>query len=131
MKYLSLALLVILTQLFAGCGSSSSSPTAPSTAGSTLNVVLTDSPFSDAKALLVTFSAVNVHLSGGGFVPLPFVGSAASRTCDLKKLTSAQDVLGTGRLAVGHYTQLRLDIATAAIYFDNPPTGSPCAATIS
>jgi hypothetical protein len=92
--------------------------------------MLTDSPFSDAKALLVTFSAVNVHLSGGGFVPLPFVGGAASRTCDLKKLTGAQDVLGTGALAVGHYTQIRLDIASAAIYFDNPSTSSPCATTI-
>jgi len=45
-------------------------------------------------------------------------------------LTGAQDVLGTGALAVGHYTQIRLDIASAAIYLDNPSTSAPCATTI-
>jgi hypothetical protein len=133
MRHVGFVFLMTLTQVFIGCSSNSSSPTgptAPGTAGSTLNVLLTDSPFSDAKALLVTFSAVNVHLSGGAFVPLPFVAGATSRTCDLKKLTGAQDVLGTGPLTVGHYTQIRLDIASAAIYFDNASTSSPCAATI-
>jgi uncharacterized protein DUF4382 len=124
---------LIVAQMCAGCAGSNSSltsPTAPSTAGSTLNVVLTDSPFTDAKAVLVTFSAVNVHLSGGAFVPLPFVGGATSRTCDLKKLTGAHDVLGTGQLTAGHYTQIRLDVDSAAIYFDNPSSSSPCATSI-
>jgi hypothetical protein len=113
------------------CGGSSTSPTAPSTAGATLNVMLKDSPFGDAKALLVTFSAVSAHLSGGDFTPLPFVSGASSRTCDLKKLTTAQDVLGTGALPTGHYTELRLVVASGALYFDNASTGSPCASTIA
>jgi hypothetical protein len=115
----------------AACDDSNNGVTSPSAAGSTLNIMLTDSPFSDAKALLVTFSAVNVHQSGGPFALLPFVGGATTRTCDLKKLTGAQDVLGTGPLTPGHYTQIRLDIASAAIYFDNASTGSPCATTIA
>src|SRR5262249_4627546 len=97
----------------------------------TLTINLKDSPFSDAKALLVTFSTVSAHASGGDFMTVPFAGSATSRTCDLKKLTSAQDVLGTGPLAAGHYTQIRLVVASAAIYFDNASSGATaCAATI-
>ena len=109
-----------------------SSSSGPSGTGSTLSVMLKDSPFSDAKALLVTFSEVSAHISGtGGFTPLPFSGGATTRTCDLKKLTSAQDVLGTGTLAPGHYTQIRLVVTSAALYFDNASSGAPCAASIA
>ena len=120
----------------AGCGSST--PTAPSggdTAGPTgagrATIMLQDSPFSDAKAVLVTFSDVSVHMSGGDFVTLPFASGASSRTCDLKKLVGAQDVLGTGPLAPGHYTQIRLVVSGAVIYFDNASSGTPCAATMA
>jgi hypothetical protein len=107
-----------------------SSPTAPGSTG-TLNLMLKDTPFSDAKALFVTFSTVSAHLSGGEFTTLPFSGGASSRTCDLKKLTTAQDVLGTGPLATGHYTQLRLVVSNATLYFDNASSGTACAAAIT
>jgi hypothetical protein len=116
------------------CGSSM--PTAPSGGGAAspttsgvATVMLQDSPFSDAKAVLVTFSEVSVHLSGGDFVTLPFA-SGGSRTCDLKKLVGAQDVLGTGPLAPGHYTQIRLVVSGAVIYFDNASSGTACARMI-
>jgi hypothetical protein len=67
----------------------------------------------------------------GTWTKLPFSGSASSRTCDLKKLATAQDVLGTGSLATGHYTQVRLVVSSAVIYFDNAATGDACAATIA
>lgn len=108
-----------------GCGGSSTSPT-PSNG---VTVMLRDSPFSDAKALLVTFSTVSVHVSGGDFTTVPFSGGATTRTCDLKKLTAAQDVLGTGALAAGHYTQIRLLVASATIYFDNASSGQTACAT--
>ena len=109
-----------------------SSESGPSTMGSTLNVMLKDSPYSDAKALLVTFSEVSAHISGnGGFDVLPFAGGATSRTCDLKKLTTAQDVLGAGTLATGHYTQIRLVVTSAVLYFDNPSSGPACASSIT
>ncbi len=117
----------------AGCGSGSA--TSPSGDGSgaagRATIMLQDSPFSDAKSVLVTFSEVSVHLSGGDFVTLPFVSGGSSRTCDLKKLVGAQDVLGTGPLSPGHYTQIRLVVSSAVIYFDQASTGTPCAGTIA
>jgi Domain of unknown function (DUF4382) len=126
-RYAQHALLLASLVTWVGCGGS---VTAPST-GPVLTVSLKDSPFSDAKALLVTFSEVSVHASGGDFKTLPFTGGGSTRTCDLKKLTSATDVLGTGPLTAGHYTQIRLVVASAALYFDNASSSTPCASSIS
>ena len=129
MRY-ALALSVVLGLFVTACGSSS--PTSPnSSTVPNLIVSLKDSPFSDAKALLVTFSAVTAHRTAGDFSTLPFSESASSRTCDLKRLTSATDVLGTGALPTGHYTMLRLVVSNAAIYFDNPSSGAACAPTMT
>src|SRR5205823_3741573 len=129
MRHMCRALLLALVAIsWIGC----SSPSGPSGAGSTLNVMLKDAPFSDAKALLVTFSEVSAHVSGaGGFNVLPFAGGGTNRTCDLKKLATAQDILGTGTLAAGHYTQVRLVVTSAVLYFDNASTGGACAPTIA
>jgi hypothetical protein len=116
----------------ASCGDSVVSPS--DSGNGILNLFLTDSPYSDAKALLVTFSEVTAHRAGeGGFTRIPF-GDATSlmRTCDLKRLQNVQDLLGVGTLAAGHYTQLRVVVAGAALYFDNPSTSAtPCANTIA
>lgn len=111
-------------------GGSGVSGTSGGTTG-TLSVNLTDAPFSDAKAVLVTFSAVQVHHSGRGWVTVPFAGGNSSRTCDLKKLVGAQNVLGTGPLPSGHYTMIRLVVAQSALYFDNPAAGPACAPNIA
>jgi len=129
MRRISRALLAIAIVTSAVACSSSSSP---STTGSTLNIMVKDSPYSDAKALLVTFSEVSAHISGsGGFDVLPFTAGATSRTCDLKKLATAQDVLGTGTLTAGHYTQIRLVVTSAVLYFDNAAAGPACAPSIA
>jgi len=107
-----------------GCGSG----TGPSGATGTMRVMLKDSPFVDAKAVLVTFSEVDVHKSDtadGAWTKLPFP-TGTTRTCDLTRLQAVQDVLGTGPLAVGHYTQIRLIVTGAALYFDAAPTGDVC-----
>jgi hypothetical protein len=95
-------------------------------------MMIKDAPFSDAKALLVTFSEVSAHASGGDWKTLPFAGTPTptTRTCDLKKLETAQDILGTGTIVAGHYTQVRLVVSSAAIYFDNASSGPACATTI-
>ena len=114
-----------------GCGGSDTSPSG--TTG-TMRMMLKDSPFTDAKALLITFSEVDAHKSDateGSWSKLPFAGGATTRTCDLKKLQTAQDVLGTGPLAIGHYTQVRLVVSSAVIYFENAPTGDACATSIT
>ena len=126
-RFLSASVAAALLALAIACGGS---PTSATQSGS-LSIMLKDSPFSDARALLVTFSEVSVHSSGGGWTTLAFSGGATSRTCDLKQLTSAQDVLGTGPLPAGHYTQLRVTVTSAVLYFDNPATTGPCAATIA
>jgi hypothetical protein len=116
--------------LAAGCGGSETSPSG--TTG-TLRMVLKDSPFSDAKSLLITFSGVDAHKSDqttDSWSRIPFTGGATTRTCDLKKLQAAQDVMGTGPLAAGHYTMVRLVVTSATIYFDNAAAGDACAASI-
>ena len=107
-------------------------PASPSGTG-TLNLRITDSPYSDATALLVTFSEVSAHKSEtDGRTNLAFAGGATSRTCDLKKLQSgAEDILGVGTLPEGHYTMIRLVVSSAALYFDNPSDGPACAATMA
>ena len=107
------------------CGSG----TGPSGSG-TLRMALKDSPFSDAKALLVTFTDVSVHQSDtpdGAWTKL----TTGPRTCDLKRLQNSQDVLGTNTLTAGHYTQIRLLVATAAISFAEATTGDTCAASFT
>ena len=102
---------------------------APGSGGSAgtgvLAVQLTDSPYGAANAVLVTFSDVSVHRSGGGWEPL--FDTFAERTCDLKQLENgALDELVGGELPAGHYTQLRLEVVAAALY-ENPADGAgPC-----
>ncbi|MBI3399882.1 MAG: DUF4382 domain-containing protein [Acidobacteria bacterium] len=133
MRHAQRTLLVFAIAILTACGGS---PSAPSSSP-TLTVLLKDSPYSDAKALLVTFSDVSAHVSGsqvsgsGDWTTLPFTGGGAGRTCDLKKLTTAQDILGTGSLAAGHYTQIRLVVSSAALYFDNASSGAACAPAMS
>src|SRR5882672_11426475 len=121
MRFFVLAIAAACAVSF-GCGGSD---TSPSGSTGTLRMMVKDSPFTDAKSLLVTFTEVNAHLAtdtDGTWTKLPFAGTGitTTRTCDLKKLQTAQDVLGTGPLTTGHYTQVRLVVSTAVIYFDNP-----------
>ena len=96
-----------------------------------LAVRLTDTPFSDAKAVLVTFSDVSVHRTGGGWETLHFEGSG-SLTCDLKQLENlSQDLLAAAEtLEPGKYTQIRLVVDHASIHFDNAAASGPCAPAI-
>lgn len=143
---LSLASAALLTVAVCACGGNPAgtdpSLTTPTSAGGgagsggsgsaagMLTIHLTDSPFSDARALLVTFSEVSVHRADPGeWKTLPFA-AGTSRTCDLKKLNGATDVLGVGPLAAGKYTQIRLTVASADLYFDSASVGGPCAPQI-
>ena len=115
MRYMVSFACVLALASFA-CGSNN--PSGPSAGSGTLNMRLTDSPFSDAKAVLVTFSEVQAHREDAEWATVPFVPAAAFRTCDLKKLEGPIDFLGGGLLTAGHYTQVRLVVSSATIYFD-------------
>ncbi len=116
-----------------GSGTSGGGTQSAGTAGGSgrLTVGIKDTPFSDAKAVLVTFKEVSVHRTGAGWETVAFSGGAAGRTCDLKQLQAATDVLGVASLPAGHYTQIRLTVESAALYFENPAATGPCAATIA
>jgi hypothetical protein len=124
MRYL-LAGVFISAATLAAC--SDNSPTTPDANGN-FRIMLKDSPYSDAKAVLVTFINVSAHRDGeAGFTTL----GTGTRTCDLKKLQSSEDVLGVGTIPEGHYTQVRLVVSTARIYFDNASSGAACDATLA
>jgi hypothetical protein len=68
---------------------------------------------------------VSAHHSGGSWFTVPFANAATLRVCDLKKLQSAEDILGVATLEAGHYTQIRLTVKTAMLYFgQTTPTGA-------
>ena len=108
------------------CGS----PSSPSGSG-TLRVMITDSPYSDASAVHVTFKELQIHPVEGEWVPVDFAGAPAteSRTCNLKKLEGPFDVLGADALTAGRYTQVRLVVSEAFLYFGGVETGEPACAT--
>jgi hypothetical protein len=111
-----------------GC---SDSPTGPSESGS-LRVMITDSPFGDATALHVTFIEVKAHRAdgAGGWLTVPFAGTTAAttRTCNLKELEGPFDILGVASLDAGQYTQLRLVVDSATIFFGGTATAQPACA---
>jgi hypothetical protein len=129
MKYLpASALAAVLAVSTIAC---SDSPSSPTLSGGNFNLRLRDTPFTDAKAVLVTFSSVRAHRSDSDWTVVPFINAATSRTCDLKKLETSEDVLGSAALPAGHYTQVRLVVQSATLFFDNASTGSACASSIA
>jgi hypothetical protein len=110
-----------------GCGDGPGAPSTPAT----LSILLKDAPYADAQAVFVTFSDISINASAGGFVTLPFSGNVSTRTCDLKKLVNTEELLGTTSPSTGHYTQVRLVVASATLYFDSPSSGPACGAVLT
>lgn len=99
-------------------------------------MTITDAPYEEATALHVTFSEVQVHRADGedGWIPVAFAGNPVpeTRTCNLKKLEGPFDILGVSSLDIGQYTQVRLVVESATIYFGGTKTEEPaCAATLA
>src|SRR5436189_6097152 len=100
MRYLSGAISAAV--LAVAVAAASDSPSSPSLSGGNFNLRLRDTPFTDAKAVLVTFSSVRAHRSDSDWTVVPFINAATARTCDLKKLETSEDVLGSAALPPGH-----------------------------
>jgi hypothetical protein len=123
----TIAVCVVSALSVVGCGGS---PTSPSGTSGNFRMMMKDAPYDDAKAVLVTFTAVEVHRAGGPPTRLNFAGGGSTRTCDLKKLEAAQDLIGTASLETGQYTMIRFEVQSATVYFDNPSSGAPCQPSI-
>ena len=125
-----LGLSALLVVGLVACGETTT-PTSPSgssgTSGrGTLVVRLTDLPY-NAVALHVTFADVSAHLSGagGGWQNLLPIG--AMRTCDLNQLVrgGSFDMVGAD-FPAGDYTQLRLTVLDAKLYFTGTRVAPMC-----
>lgn len=129
---LTAALSIALGISVAACGS----PSGPSGSGN-LRLMITDAPFEDASAVHVTFSEVKAHRAEDAtdeWITVPFAGTpeATTRMCNLKKLQGPQDILGVAFVEAGNYTQLRLVVSSAMIYFGGSPTGeAACLPTLA
>jgi hypothetical protein len=124
------AVVIAAAMSFASCADSVTSPS--EARNGALNVFLAYSPYPEAKALLVTLAEVTAHRSDNGVAQLPLgaPGTPLLRTCDLNRVEDARTAIGSGPLPAGSYTELRVVVLAAALYFDNPSTGPVCAATI-
>ncbi len=125
-----LGLSALLVVGFVACGETTN-PTGPSgSSGSsgrgTMAVRLTDLPYT-AVALHVTFSDVSAHLSGEGGGWQTLWPSGGTRTCDLNRLVKGVwvDLVGED-LPAGDYTQLRLFVSDAKLFFGGTPVGAIC-----
>jgi hypothetical protein len=129
--------ILVSTALLAAAGCGGSSPASPSdvakgTAG-TLNVRITDSPFSAARAVLLTFSEVAVQ-RGSDWTKVPFPEAGATTwMCDLKKLeNNTEDLLATSAMPLTNFTMVRVMVQSAIVYTDaTSTTTTPCARTIA
>lgn len=132
-----LSSILMFTALLAGAGCGGTSPTSPSGAtggsgGGTLSVRITDSPFSGARAVLITFSEVAVQ-RGSDWTRVSFPDGAPTWTCDLKKLeNSTEDLLASGSVSHDTFTAVRLVVQSAVVYTDAVSTSTtPCARTMA
>jgi hypothetical protein len=114
----------------AGGGTGTGGGGAFGTSGSgRVSIQMTDSPYGDASAVLVEISDVSVHSSGGGWESVP-METEGTITCDLKQLEGPIDIVGDGVFDAGHYTGIRLTVASGAIFFGEPSEGGEaCAPT--
>ena len=117
-KILFTGLMVFLTftiLMFLGLSGCSESPTDNSngTQGD-IKLYLVDSP-GDYDAVNIVVTEVSVHLTSSDTVSGWTIISDSTRTINLLNLTNGNfDILGTHRLDVGRYSQIRLKIGTGS-----------------
>jgi hypothetical protein len=100
--------------LFMGLSGCSESPTDNSGTQGDIRLYIVDSP-GDYDAVNIVVTEVSVHLSSGDTVSGWTVISDSLRTINLLYLTNGNfDILGTRRLHVGRYSQIRLKIGTGS-----------------
>ena len=127
--------LAILTMLVVGCsvpafpGSATQPPAAPvpqpsAPATGTIEVWVTDAPAGyEVTSIMVTIAedGIRVHRAGsdnqteGEWITIPITG--ANNPFDLKQLEDVEELLGSGNMTAGKYTQIRMDIEMVEVTY--------------
>ena len=106
----------------------SPTPGAPEIAAQTgeLEVRVTDAPPEGVSHIVVTVSEIQVHKVGpdedSGWIPI----IEEEMTFDLVELTGVEEVLGTKELAVGKYTQIRMDVVKVDVHAETQRGAGIC-----
>ena len=86
-----------------------------STGTGNLVLQITDQPNLDIEKADITISSVQVHIADAGNESGWITVVEESQTFDLVAIKDVKDYLGGNELAVGKYTQIRLDIEKALV----------------
>lgn len=112
-QYLTAALIMIAFLSF-GLTGCSDDPSNPNGSQGDIKMYMVDSP-GDYDQVNIVVTEVSVHMSSGDSLSGWMVISDSTRTINLLHLTNGNfDILGTSRLDVGHYSQIRLKIGTGS-----------------
>jgi hypothetical protein len=131
-------LLVVLAVLLTGCASGAPAPGGPSTGK--LEIIVTDAPADDVTAVLVTLKGIEVHLAGNEATPTPTgesegtqqseeeeddsngwisIGNVSTQQFDLFEVKEHPLTLTTDTPPVGNYTQVRMEVDTIIVEFND------------
>ncbi|MDD5093288.1 MAG: DUF4382 domain-containing protein [Dehalococcoidia bacterium] len=124
------AALMIAVLMFALWPSSSNPPgigPSPAYAG-TIEIRITDAPNHDVSSVYMTIGNIEVQKSGGSGGTGIAAGNdgdrgwttviGEERSFELLELLGVEEILGSKELEVGHYTQIRLDVAAVRVTVD-------------
>ena len=105
----------MMAMALVGCAAPSSTPTG------SVEVRVTDAPAKEeVTSVKVTVTSVEIHKAGAnqedesGWMPMKLSGA---NTFDLLQIKGLEEVLATGDLAVGTYTQIRMEVTKVAVTF--------------
>jgi hypothetical protein len=137
--YIIGTLLVVLAVLLTGCASGAPAPGEPSTGK--LEIIVTDAPTDDVTAVLVTLKGIEVHLAGSEPTPTPTgessegtqepeaedddsngwitIGNVSTQQFDLFEVREHPLTLTTDTPPVGNYTQVRMEVDTIIVEFND------------
>jgi hypothetical protein len=84
-----------------------------------LEVRVTDAPTHDVSAINVTVGDIEVCKAGSetGWITV----IKEDKSFDLLKLRGVEEVLGSNKVDVGHYTQIRMDVKNVTVTIDGEP----------
>jgi len=113
MVFTAIAMALALSAGIWGCSDDNGTAN-PDPSQGELKMYMVDTP-GDYDAVNIVVTEVSVHMTTGDTVSGWWIISDSTRTINLLRLTNGNyDILGSKRLDVGHYSQIRLKIGTGS-----------------